>query len=389
MTVTLTAKEPNLFANTPTDSVRTTVKYKSTNDPIALWWRISGKGWEHQNLVSGPPPASDANEALAMEMEGERDSQFITPGQFIDYGILPKGIDPRTTPLGRGRFLAFITIFAFLKDPNPDLITVGMDIFGEAGGTFRFRRLETTEDTLCITQVGRKRPQKFQNTQFFTMDEPLKTITSDFKKVHEIEVQPLVPGTSFFELTRVSDRRGNWWFINEPFDTKQRKVRVEFRKFIVIDDGDFDLFNIPDAGEAEIFFQVWKDDEKIFEVPFKGDISDEPGANVVLLNNMFKEIDPEPYNGTDKRIGIGAEGKEWDCVSLFGADFFCSSENSGIQPKFPSTARSLRIEFPTGRGNETVNPPPDTTTMTAEARPNPNDGSLHYKVELRHVVVYV
>ncbi|RDI59529.1 hypothetical protein [Microvirga subterranea] len=378
---TISADSETLFANTPSDTVTTNVHYESPWS-ISVWRRFVGKGWIKEDLISG---AASAAEAAEREKKGTLTTPPLTPGQVIEYAIFPQGVDPNGLPPDTKRFDDTVTIFALLKDSNVDLIASHPDAGSQTGGTFRFRLVATTGPTFCVMQVGQTEPAKFQNSQYFIMDDAERVLSSGPGNLHSLEAEPLVPGTTYFELTRLSDTKGNWQFINEKFDTKLRKVKLEFRKFVVHDDGDFDTLSIQNDGEAKIWFQIYQDKKKIWEETWgEGDISDEQNENEVFVN-LAKDIDPERFDGNDRRIGIGVEGKEYDCDAIF----FCSTENSGIQPKYPSKDRIAWIDFPTGRGKEVVNPPAADTNLTAQARPNPDDGSLHFTVHIREVVEYV
>jgi hypothetical protein len=118
--------------------------------------------------------------------------------------------------------------------------------------------MATTIKTRFRMQVGREAPIADANG-YYTMKDPVDRRFSPLGKDHDVEAVPLIPGTPYFALIRLSDDKGVWQFIKHDFATLKRKITIQWKKFKVWDDGDFDLLGVKDKGDdAEIAFSVYQ-----------------------------------------------------------------------------------------------------------------------------------
>jgi hypothetical protein len=142
------------------------------------------------------------------------------------------------------------------------------------------------------------------------MTDAMQTVTSDLKSTHDVEATPIIPGTSYQELIRLSNDKGEWQFISNEFKIKQRKVTFQFKRFYVHDDGDNDTWLVRDAGEAKIWFQLHNKSGKLNEQIWAGDIYDKGTEREVFLNWQDWIVGPEDFNGQDPGVGVAVEGRK-------------------------------------------------------------------------------
>jgi hypothetical protein len=397
MAYTLTADVNPLFLNLPTDKGTTNVHYESPH-PINLYRRIFRNdadlalnpqlapvsNWVREALTFG---ANDSDHAELLEKKGFRTTPELSPGHVIEYGMLHRdGADPNDKGFSLGSFLALLRIDVLLKDSTLNLLATGSNDGPVTGGTFHIRRQTTAVPTYCVMQVGREEPTKLQGTNYYQMANARTVETSDPKarSFHDLMVTPLISSTTYFELTRISDLKGNWKFIdpNYTLKTKKREVTLELQRIHVHDTGD----SFPDSdGEVTIHIRRYRRNNNniLQEHPWSGSVTDEGNY---LINQVWT-IAPEDFEGNDPGVGIALEGQEEDCawIPLLG-DTFCSTDNSGYQA--PGGGRVKWLSFPWGAA-EIVNPPQDETNLTIGATPNPNDGTLKFDLQIREVVNYV
>jgi hypothetical protein len=378
----LKAASETLFINplaVPTAS--TTVDYKIDGE-LVLWRRLVGSPWTQENLIAG---ATTVAEAEALAREGTRTTPPVSPGQVLEYGLLARGVDANTPGLSRGRFDRIVTIYALLQVPAPANWTLPRPTFTSIGGTFFFQSVGTTVPTNVIMKVGRKAPQAGP-FGLEDIDSPVSTITSPLGTLHELEATPLVPGTHYFAVVRLSDAQGNWSIIKHEFDTLKRTVKIDFEEIKIHDDSDFDLFGLDDDGEAKFWLKIFKGDKVDKEFSFgEIDISDKTynAAKNKIPLNFTHTLGPETFDGNDPGVGIGAEGKEYDKVTFIFTWFYTTDDAEYWHPGRPNK-KDKAIIFPYGRGNEVVADKPESVT----AGPKPDDGSLHFTVRLKYSATY-
>jgi hypothetical protein len=201
--------------------------------------------WYPLNLFSGVSGNSNTSDAERekLKKDGSQPTLQLYQGQVLEYGMLfEDGPDPNQNGFSVDSFLAYLRIDALLKDPiditNPaaSLVDPRPDDGPVTGGTFHVRKVSTRRSTYCVMQVSREKPTQVPNTKYYQMANPVHTKQSvPAKSHHELMATPIVPGTTYFELTRISDQTGNWQLIQHELKTKQREVKLQLQRFHVHD----------------------------------------------------------------------------------------------------------------------------------------------------------
>jgi hypothetical protein len=300
----------------------------------------------------------------------------------MQYGLLvDTSLDPNVAGLPLDRFERLVTIYALLQVPGPSNWIAPRPTRASTGGTFHFRAVGTTTDTCLVMQVGRTAPPPNPPFGLIDLTSPVHTRHSPFGTMHEVEAEPLVPGTHYHVVVRLSDTQGNWQVIREEFDTLKRKVTVH-------DDSDFDLFGADDNGEAKFWFKVFEGNAMVKEFSWgEVEISDKsynPAKKEIWLPNTFSHtIGPKPFDGNDPGIGVGLEGKEYDKVQFLFTWFTTTDHSEYWKPGLPGD-KIQELVFPTGRGKENVS----NAVQSVAASPINGDGSLHFTAQATYSVSY-
>jgi hypothetical protein len=384
---TLKAANETLFINplssSPTAS--TTVDYEIDFGRGNIWRRYVNQPWTKENLVAG---AQSAQQAAELERQGTRTTPQLKPGEVMQYGLLvDTSLDPNVAGLSSDRFAQLVTIYALLQVPGPSNWIDPRPTMNDTGGTFHFRRVGTTIPTYLVMKVGRAAPQAGQ-FGLFDIASPVHTRTSLFGTLHEVEAVPLVPGTHYHVVVRLSDTQGNWSVIRDEFDTLQRRVTVAFEKVTVHDDSDFDLLGRDDEGEAKFWFKVFEGNTMVREFSWGevtiSDKSYKPAMKEIWLPNTFSHtIVPKPFDGNDPGVGVGLEGKEYDAFQ-FLFTWFTTTDDSEYWESGRPHDKSRKLVFPTGKGKENVS----NAGLSVTAGPIKGDGSLHFTAQGTYSVSY-
>lgn len=390
MAFVLLAGANPLFAINATSVHSTSVKYDASQ-PIFLWRRVDAATWTTENLVEG---VTSSTQAAELEKSGKRTTPDLRAGQFVEYGILAEqSLDPNAAGFRIDRFLAYVLIDVLLK---PDTLVAAVPDTGLfPGGTFVRKRVATTVKTRLRMEVGREPAQPAGPNGFLTLPNPIVQRTSGLGTVHDVDAEPLVPGTSYVALTLLIAENGAWQIIAEDFKTKRRKVTVQFKKFKVLNDGDEDPWGEGDG--VEIWFRAYKGSERVNEFKWgPGQISDVGAASEVFVNFLDAIIGPDELNGNDPGVGLGLYALERDYFfwipSTDEAEFQRPFRSGGgphdnSDPLGVSTVKPF--VFPTGRGKENVSPPQSETNFEITATRKDDDGNLKLSAKVRHVVEYV
>jgi len=389
MSYVLAAGANPLFVSNATSVQSTSVKY-GADHPIFLWRRIDAGTWTKEVLVAGVQSAAEAAE---LEKHGERTTPDLKAGQFVEYGMLAEQVlDPNASGFTIGRFLAYVLIDVLLG--RSTLVAAMPDTGLFPGGTFVRKRVATTGKTRLRMEVGRESPFTLSNG-FPILPNPIAGKNSALSEIHDVDVGPLIPGTSYVALTLLIAETGAWQAVVEDFKTKQRKVTIQFKKFKVLNDGDEDPWGQGD--EVEIWFRAYKGSEKVEEFKWgPGQISDVGTASEVFVNFSEVIVGPDEFNGIDPGVGLGLYALERDYFfwipSTDEAEFSRTFRN-GQGPHDVNDALGVStvkpFVFPTGRGKEIVSPPQSEINFEVTASRKDGDGHLQLSAKVRHLVEYV
>jgi len=389
MSFVLAAGKNPLFATDATSVHATNIKYDAPQ-PIFLWRRINGATWTKENLIEG---ATSATQAAELEKRGKRTTPDLKAGEFVEYGIVAEpSLDPNAAGFRLARFLAYVLIDVLLTPTT--LVAAGPDTGLFPGGTFVRKRVATASRTRLRMEVGREPPLVAGPNGFLRLPNPIAERTSGFATLHDVEADPLVPGTSHIALTLLISETGAWQVVSEDFKTKRRKVTVQFKKFKVLNDGDEDPWGQGD--EAEIWFRAYKGSERVKEFKWgPGQISDVGAASEVFVDFSDVIIGPDELNGVDPGVGLGLYALEKDYFFWIPSTDEAQFERpfrgaTGLRdasdPLGVSTVKPF--VFPTGRGRENVSPAPTDINFEITATRIDGDGNLRLSAKVRHVVEY-
>ena len=366
-----------LFVLTPDDTDSTIVTYEASHR-IFMWQRIDAGTWTLINLIEH---ASTSEQAELLERKGKIETPGLKAGQFVDFGMLPGGLDPNDDDFNQGRFFAFARIeVLFAAFPEVDFVDNVPDTGDTVGGTFYRKRMATSLATRFRLEISRDEPIAAPNG-YMTLSNVIFRKNSDSAQLHDVEAVPLTPGTSYTAVIRLVDKKGFWQFFTVPFKTKRRKVTVQFKNFKVHNDSDDGAWGAGD--DVEIWFRVYNGQNRVNEFKWgPTDITDEGSQSLVGLNFSDAVVGPDDLEGEDQGVGLGLYAREHD--SFF---WIPSTDEAEYREYYPDRT-ILRIKFPVGLGDEIVNPDTTATNLKISARPMNDDGSLHITTNVRYLVSY-
>jgi hypothetical protein len=193
-----------------------------------VWERTNGRMWGPVELRSNRIFKSDNNDR---NMDGYY-VQSLRAGDLYEvrlYHDIGTDIDPNVQ-----------------SDPPPDATLVVPALAGRdrlivsndtnQGGTWYRRHVTTNRPTNLFLQIGSSEPfeDSLGQQRFFS---PLIVGFDALKTVHDLTLEPLMPGNDFFALVLVVDAGGKWEEFVVNFTTKQRKVTVDVSEMFIINDG--------------------------------------------------------------------------------------------------------------------------------------------------------
>jgi hypothetical protein len=370
-----------LFLTDPESTTKTDVNY-SALFPIFLWKRVNGIQWVREDL-NDPMPAT-LEEAKDRQKKGTRTSNSLSAGGFVEYGMLLEPyVDPNASWFEQKSFVAYLIIDYLFGSKT--LVGAGPDDGLFPGGTFVRKVVTTPDKTRLRMQVGREPPLTTANG-LHRLPNPIAEVTSDLSQLHDVEASSLVSGTRHFAVTLLIGERGEWQSISEPFITKRRKVKIQFKEFEVVNDSDEDPWK--DGDDAEVTFRVYKGMDQVEGGELKwgpGNINDAGAARFVKVNFPDVVVGPEDLNGIDPPVSIGVYALERDYFFWFTSTDEAEYDEEW-QPGRP--LHTKRLPFPTGRANENVNPPEIVSNFDIWTSPVGGDGELRIKANVRYVVTY-
>lgn len=365
---TIEADDTILFAD-PNKTNKTTIFYDGESRPALIFQRQVGDTlWqgpldlEGKAFAQNKPPAARAR----AKIEGDFNSDELSPGDAIQYGIVKQNVDretldPTKQAVDDDHFAGIVTIICLLTRPEPmDFIKDGNE---NTGGTFRFRQIFTgPTETLMLLEVGRSVPSqpkdKFGKWQLANVEH---AVASPWGVDHNLEATPLWPGNLYASTILLINKQGEWQSLRELFVSLERTVTIDFTKLKVINDGDEHA-----SANVQVSYEISEGDQghviKRFLTGFQ-EVTD--GQTYAL--SYSHSIGPKTITEDTRAIGIRTAGQDED-------GFLEASENAASYIK--------KLVIPTGRGKEVVT---DRET-TVHARPT--SGDLEFEVTLKYSIAY-
>ena len=184
-----------------------------------------------------------------------------------------ESFDPNA--FGNPPFLAYTVIDVLFE--HKDLVTSAPDTGLFPGGTFVRQIVSTYPKTTRLRMhVGVTGVELELPNEFYRIAHPLTENVSGPNFLHDVEANPLVPGARYVAVTLLITERREWQTILEGFKTKRRKVTIQWKKFIVENDGDEHPWG--DGDEVEIYFRTYFGSDVVDQQKWgTGNISDVPG----------------------------------------------------------------------------------------------------------------
>jgi hypothetical protein len=218
------------------------------------------------------------------------------------------------------------------------------------GGTWYRQHVTTNRPTNLFLQIGSSKP--FQDSlghqRFFS---PLVAGFDALNTVHDLTLEPLMPGNDFFALVLVVDADGKWEEFVVDFTTKQRRVTVDFSEMFIINDG-----AVSGIGQAE--FHIWvREGNRTIRSFFFGDVDNfdiTTGDHIPLgpLGVTPTVIGPKKTTLDNFDVGILIRGlcsheiaANEPTSNYFGSQFFPDDPSGNATIDTPSLAQ---FTFPTG-----------------------------------------
>lgn len=357
---TLTATPAVLFINVGAGQATGTamIDYKSIY-PIVMWQRLNLATWSKINLFK-----------LVGTADADTIGSFTTdpmrPGDLLEFRAYVDGTDPNAGPNDRARFEhAQVQALVSKPDRQPWITDQTTDV----GGTFYSRLIATPPlITTVHAEIGLAPPVAGTFGEL-TFSAVVASTDSVLRSVHQIELTPLMAGTLYFCTLRLSDQKGNWFYLEESLVTLQRTVTVDIDSVFINNDGD-----PGGAGEAEFWITTFEGDSQVDQIHFGDDEFDILTGSSVPVNRQLV-LGPTAVSATNHDIGINAAGTEYD-------GWFESDEHANTWGHPPDLRRQL--DFPAGRGVEQLT----NHAFSVSAIPGSVDDDFQFTVQGHYSVQY-
>lgn len=322
----------------------TEVHYEKERDHL-IWERKDWGDWvEHAVLAARPTDTA--------HRRGSFESLELAPGSVYETIVLEAGRDANEDDADR-RPEARLTVGALRKRPEERPLI--RDHSDNEGGTWCANKVVTEMPVVAVLQVSSEAP-KVGEHNFLSFDSVGGEAWSEEATTHNIEIRGLLPGNSYHELLRVSDKYGNWEFRQRQFTALRRTLTAELVDIRVHDDGDDGLFG--GTGEGAFFLALQAGTERRLIQYDNSDFDDQTTLHVGRSVTLGPErVSPE---GRDARL------EAWGIESNEGAFPFVGDDYSNYA--------TLELHLPQGRNHEvthTAGPvgirstPDDDFTFTA------------------------
>jgi hypothetical protein len=324
-----------------------------------LWARPPGSGWVRKDLEIA------SLEGTKARVHGDFNVS-LTPGQSYEVGIYAGGSGPDTPD---PTALASLTIWGLFKQGRRQLI---VEDGGVTGGTWHTRQLTTNVPTR-IMWIGASRTAHEVIDEIPHLVDPdggptLPLLTSATN--HKVEINPLLPGNHYFFAAVLTDGAGGWDLATDEFNTRRRKLTVQFPTVHIHNDGDPATY-----GEGEFWFRV--SEGRAF-------------GYSVLQEFHLPTQDIDDWGETDRPYAVGfahvglpqsvAAGQERVFVTSWGTEhdgIFDFDEGAGF--------RDTTLPLPVGDGKETA----INQFLNVDCPPSTVGDDFHYSVDVIWSVEYV
>ncbi|WP_439358833.1 hypothetical protein [Bradyrhizobium sp. DASA03007] len=357
---------PPLITAAPTGYASATVTYK-TDVFLKIRERIVGQPWRPVGLDgSGNHPITlKAGQKYEAEAFDARD---VDPVSWPNYPNDPRRVDPKDQIAVR----AIAGTGPLLREPaTPDV-----------GGTYAFFRVATgTVASFAVVQIG-KTPPVADASGFQTMANAEQTLESEGLTVHEFEVAPLVPTSSFNYLVTILDvgtptSTGTWQQVSGTFTTKQRVATIILSKLVITDDSDPNSV----AGPGRFAFQIRESGKpqptvvKDWQFTISSFTDKAPNNQIDLSPyGLATVLGPKPLTADTDGIGIALRCVEEDASAFWDTDDIAETPYG----------TAVWLDIPTGRFKENV-----STTQKIQALPRTSADLLKFHVHVDYTIAYV
>jgi hypothetical protein len=365
---------------------RSTITYELRLEFFELWERINGDPWvkvdvpnrAHDfNVINGFNPLDDTPEyRKRLEVSGRFFSALITPGDVYEVRVFVRSqsdFDPNID--GANQFITTLDVFALCSEPKKTSFL--NDFSAEIGGTYYFITSVTSAPTRMKSWIGETPPITLSNGQQDLKSPTSSVTTTSIATVHIHELTPLLPGTPYHILIRLSDIKGNWQFVNLTNTTKRRLATVFFDKLYIINDSDS-----ASDGNAYYYFKIIEGTSIVFNrrYPGRGEKILGDGASVSLPSTLGQYLGP-------KRVFPG-QGAILVAVRGFDVDRFWpfpDSEETASNYEEGFGLDGAALEIPFGRWGEVVL----NGRKTLHAKPETVDNEFEFLVEVGYTITYL
>lgn len=208
-----------------------------------IWHRWKSGAWQKVSLqVTAPDDPALRHGYFA--------SPALQPGWVYEVQVWAREVDPNRIPQvdQPPRALASLMVFALRK--RPERRNFLSDENQSAGGTYREHQVVTTTPVYAYMAVSNDPPIDTGGGHFI-FGKPSGITWAPMAQSFFLTITDLLPGTHYYELTRLSDDYGNWEFVQREFTTLKRRIRFEPTDLYINDDSD-DLSN----GEGSFWFSL-------------------------------------------------------------------------------------------------------------------------------------
>lgn len=292
-----------------TNEGNTTVMY-SKEAEHAIWHRWKPGDWLRVSLQT-----TGLDDPRLVH--GQYDSPKLRPGMIYEAQIWERGVDPNRVPnIDRPpKALASIVVAALRK--RPEAREFLQDENERSGGTYREHQIVTSVPVRAFMQVSRQAPQIDADglVSFAQVD---GSAWDNIDQSFLLHIFDLLPGTDYFEATRLIDEYGNWQILQRNFTTLKRRIRLQPIDIDIIDDSD-DW----STGEGDFSFAIetgtvadpnsWK-----YRVSLNYSDNDfDTGGKIDLpVPREILELGPEAVTQASKDARIKIHGRDNDVAAL-------------------------------------------------------------------------
>jgi hypothetical protein len=400
--LTFTARPSTILINCEVETEnrdnRSVVTYELRPTMFELWERINDRPWvkvdisaraENFDAISGSKPSDGLPGTREHDEYMEYKKRLASAGRFFSPFLLRGDVyevrlfDGTLTPFdpnvdGDGQHLAALDVFALCSKPKEESLLRDIG-FLEIGGTYCFLSILSGALTRMKSWIGEippDPPSVPDGTQELKSPTAVVT-TTGLATSHSHELKPLLPGTPYYILLRLSDRFGNWQFVNLTNTTKRRLATVYFDKIHMINDSDgasrgnsYYRFSISEAGGV-VFAQRF---------PPSGESILGDGESASLPPTLGQYFGPKRILPGGGAIMVAVRGFDVDRLPPPFSDSEETASNYDDGFGFEGTP----LDIPFGRFMETV-----SGRKTLHAIPETVDNQFEFLVEVNYTITYV